>query len=93
MNENLRQCGKIGTNPHPTTPPPSIPSCNNDPRVNSLVRFVGQYEGYTGEEYPFDVKFPLIYLGEIPNMRGHCIVADKTGKVFYGYHIENFEEV
>jgi hypothetical protein len=37
---------------------------------------------------------PLVFLGEIPNMREHGIfVAHKTGRVYTGYHIFQFEEV
>jgi hypothetical protein len=36
----------------------------------------------------------FIYLGEIPNMLGHCVVANsRTGKVDYGYHLEDFQEM
>jgi hypothetical protein len=34
----------------------------------------------------------LLYLGEIPNMPGHCALCDGD-RVLYGYHISNFEEV
>lgn len=37
---------------------------------------------------------PFVFLGEIPNMRGHCVVMDrKTGKLHAGYHPENFREM
>ena len=33
----------------------------------------------------------FIYLGEIPNLPGHCVIAGiTTGKIYSGYHIENF---
>lgn len=36
----------------------------------------------------------FIFLGEIKNMRGHCVVVGyKTGKTYSGFHIENFFEV
>jgi len=36
----------------------------------------------------------LIYLGEVPNMHGHCLISDfKTGKIQGCYHIEDFEVV
>lgn len=36
----------------------------------------------------------FVYLGEIPNMRGHCVVADReTGMIHAGYHAENFEVI
>lgn len=34
----------------------------------------------------------FIFLGEIPNMPGHVVVAGmNSGKIFAGYHPENFE--
>jgi len=36
----------------------------------------------------------FIYLGEMPNMEEHCVVAGyMSGKVYSGFHIDNFEEV
>ena len=35
--------------------------------------------------------FQFVYLGEIPNMPGHCVVIGwSTGKVYSGFHSENF---
>lgn len=45
-------------------------------------------------KYPFIKDELYVFLGEIPNMGGHCIVVEhKTGKIFSGYHTENFSEV
>lgn len=36
----------------------------------------------------------FIFLGEIPNMPEHCVVAGKdSGKIFSGYDIDNFKEL
>jgi hypothetical protein len=36
----------------------------------------------------------FVFLGEIPNMQGHCVVAGhKSGKIFSGYHTNNFIEL
>ena len=36
----------------------------------------------------------FVYMGEIPNMLGHCVVAGyTTGKLYSGLHIENFIEL
>jgi cell division protein FtsX len=41
--------------------------------------------------YKFDNDNFFIYLGEIPNMLGHCVVVGyESGKIYSGYHIENF---
>jgi hypothetical protein len=35
-----------------------------------------------------------IFLGEIPNMPGHCVLLrNNDGKLFSGYHTENFIEL
>jgi hypothetical protein len=34
----------------------------------------------------------VVYLGEIPNMPGHCIIATHSGQVVWGLHPENFRE-
>ena len=32
----------------------------------------------------------VLLLGEISNMPGHLAFTNRSGKVFYGYHPENF---
>ena len=67
------------------------------PRQYSLVRFCA--DGIPPEcldKYPFtdDSAHVYVFFGEIPNMPGHCIVADhKTGQIFSGFHTENFIEL
>lgn len=34
----------------------------------------------------------FVYLGEIPNMPGHIVVAGQNGRVYYGFHDDEFEE-
>ena len=34
-----------------------------------------------------------LYLGEIPNMPGHCVVIRKDGVVVWALHEDEFEEV
>lgn len=42
----------------------------------------------------FDPDKVYIYLGEIVQMPGHCILVEmKTGKVISGYHTDNFIEL
>jgi hypothetical protein len=61
------------------------------PRELSLVKVAPHANG---KRYPFAKDLPLVYLGEIPNMPGHCIVAgSKTGRIYSGYHIEAFVEL
>lgn len=42
--------------------------------------------------YPFEHDEILLFFGEIVQMRGHCIVVSKNGKVYWGYHTDNFVE-
>lgn len=67
---------------------------DKEPRQYALVRF--DYSTLPEEYhkgYPFDPKCRYIYLGEIPNMQGHCIVMDDNGKHYVGYHTSNFIEL
>lgn len=72
---------------------------DDDPRVNSMVRFAQWYKDFCMESnsIPADSGFysneVFVYLGEIVNMPGHVIVAGRDGKVYFGYHPENFEEI
>lgn len=35
----------------------------------------------------------FVYLGEIPNMKNHCVICGyESGKMYSGYHIENFRK-
>ncbi len=65
------------------------------PRQYSLVRFRFDLvpEEYHGR-YPFAADGRYVFFGEIPNMPGHCVVADhSSGRMFSGYHVEWFEEL
>jgi len=65
------------------------------PRQYSLVKFVfDNLPEVYWDQYPFIPDRPYVFLGEIPNMEGHCIVIDHSnGSVHSGYHIENFIEM
>lgn len=41
-------------------------------------------------QYPWKVGEHLLYLGEVVQMPGHCIVVNHAGKVFWGWHTDNF---
>ena len=62
---------------------------------NTLVRFdfddlPVNYHG----EYPFTRKDRFIYLGDIVQMPGHCVVVRiSDGHVFCCYHTDNFVKV
>jgi hypothetical protein len=65
------------------------------PRQYSLVRF--RFDDVPAEyhsKYPFTVDGVYVFFGDIPNMPGHCVVADhRTGQIYSGYHTENFMEL
>lgn len=40
--------------------------------------------------YPFRNGDRMLFMGEIEQMPGHCVVATSSGKVIWGYHSEHF---
>lgn len=61
------------------------------PRKLSLVRFIGTSHG---ARLPFKAPRSYLFLGEIAQMPGHCVVVDvASGRVWSGYHSDNFSEV
>jgi hypothetical protein len=61
------------------------------PRERSLVVFEGPQTVY--KKGPLRQGRQYLFIGEIVNMPGHCVVADlKTGRLHSGYHTENFRE-
>ena len=61
-----------------------------------LVKFVypGDIEKLKeeGSNYPFEHNEIVLFLGEIIQMEGHCIVVKGNGKIYWGYHTDNFVE-
>ena len=63
---------------------------NKIPRQYSLVKLTDEVKN----DYSSLVLWKhLLFLGEIPNMRGHCAVVDGSGAIKIGYHTENFVEL
>ena len=44
-------------------------------------------------EYPFSDDLPMIFLGEISNMPEQGIFIGRSGKSYFGYHIDRFREL
>lgn len=65
------------------------------PRRNSLVRCdLSHMEESLRTAYPLQHGNTYVFLGEIPNMEGHCVIADaESGRIYSGYHSENFLEL
>jgi hypothetical protein len=65
------------------------------PRQYSLVRF--RFDLLPPDNhgrYPFAPDGEYVFFGDIPNMPGHCVVADhKSGRIYSGYHTESFAEL
>jgi hypothetical protein len=41
--------------------------------------------------YPFSYNDDFLFLGEITQMPGHCLVMNhRTGQLYSGYHSDNF---
>lgn len=67
---------------------------NPDPKYLELVTFVLAPQLMLHKDsYPFKHGEVLVWFGEIPQMPGHCVVANKEGRVIWGYHTEDFELV
>ncbi len=67
------------------------------PRQNALVKLEEEYAKFlksSESDIPLIQEEVFIFLGEIPNMPGHCVVAGhKSGRIYSGYHVENFLEL
>ena len=65
------------------------------PRRLSLVRFA--FENLPRRwhrDYPFKPRRAYLFLGEIANMGGHCVVIDpQTNRIYSGYHTGIFVEL
>lgn len=68
----------------------------NKMRQYALIKLTEDFKEAMANDkaHPIMQEDVFIYFGEIPNMLCHCVVAGhKSGKVFSGYHIENFQEL
>ncbi len=66
------------------------------PRPLSIVRL--DYDSLPqvlAEDYDknFNRNEGYLFLGEIPNMPGHCAVISSNGRTLWGYHTEDFVEI
>lgn len=69
---------------------------NKIPRKLSIVKF--NYDKYEPKDHHFFINtFPkghtFIFLGEVPNAKGHCVLATADGKIHFLYHTDDFIEV
>jgi len=67
------------------------------PRKLSLVKLSDYVtdEMIKEYEYPFKKSKIYVFLGEIVNMQGHCVVVEYKANhtVYSGYHTDNFVEL
>ena len=65
------------------------------PRQYSLVYF--DFDSFPSDfdtsSYPYERKTAYLFLGEIPNMPGHCVTVGDFGEIISGYHTDNFKEI
>jgi len=67
---------------------------NNKPRQYALVKLTDEEIAAHEKSFSKVENNRYIYMGEIPNMPGHCIVAGVvSGKTYTGMHIKSYEEV
>jgi hypothetical protein len=69
----------------------------NTPRQYSLVKIEPKHKKWLEENASDTILLKektFVFLGEIPNMPEHCIIAgQESGKIYSGYDIENFVEL
>lgn len=57
---------------------------------DKLIRDFKYHGFFDDKDFMFD-NYRFIFLGEIPNMGGHCVVAGYgSGKIYAGFHNENY---
>ena len=44
-------------------------------------------------KYPFNEGETVLVLGDIAMMPGHCVIADRKGRVHFGYHTSDFRKL
>jgi hypothetical protein len=63
-------------------------------QVPRRLSLVGLIPGIPKRRYPFLREHVLVFLGEIPNMRGHCAVAGfKSGRIYAPFPVNLFTEL
>ena len=60
-------------------------------KERQIVIFDDPPKGYE-DKYPWKTGTVLLFLGEIWNMPGHCVVVDKSGKIYWGYDTDDFRD-
>jgi len=61
-------------------------------KKNQIVIFDIKPDEPYSNVYPFKYDEHVLFLGEIVQMPGHCIIVNKLGQVLWGYHIDDFRE-
>jgi hypothetical protein len=65
------------------------------PQRLSLVRFEAPWlSPKQRRAYPFKRRGTYLFVGEVANMPGRCVVLDwKANRTYLGYHTENFVQL
>ena len=72
-----------------------VVSARTTPRKYSLVKFdFTKVPVKFQKKYPFKKNEIFVFMSEIANMPGHCVVLrHTTGKIYSGYHSDSFVEL
>lgn len=63
------------------------------PRLFSWVVWRGDSEQLAKKVVGFSANERLIFGGEIPNMPSHCVLWNRDGRMFSGFHTGDFREL
>ena len=70
----------------------------NKIRQYALVRLTDKareyFENQCGDEDPIFSDNHFVFLGDIPNMLGHCVIVGyRSERIHVGYHTSDFQEL
>jgi hypothetical protein len=90
----INRCKCVGQSSMMTIPtPPPFEGSHCTFVSNQLVAFEwNSPESPEQRGYPFNPNEVMLFLGEILQMPGHCVVVRRSGQVVWGYHTDNFRE-
>ena len=70
----------------------SWPKADHNTSIRTVVVAVIRFKDEE-DYYPFERGERLLFMGEVENMSGHCVIVNSSGKTFWGYHSDNFHVV
>jgi len=59
-----------------------------------LIRLTEESEGmFKAHPNYQNLSGVLLYLGEIYQMEGHCVISNRSGEIVWGFHTDSFEAI